>query len=387
MESISTSDRRLSLFGTIAMTSANDPYEKSDDNLTYRLFLQLISTSYQSLSSALGPEEAKRAIRPYFENSGKAGYHNVAANLQTQESERLMHFWLWANHGVTRSCVKAAFGPNKVMLENDRCPLEGRIPEFCNGFCQVAAEACAREVWPECNFSQIPADDTNDHRCRWSAFTTSGTSPSNELVEKDASSILRELPPEQFEWLAKSISGEFWVIATRAVLDSLDEQQASPMFLESMKKSGGEFVMQNKVGHEAKGEGIKSALTFVQSINAIQQQKGQIVSSTPEMVTVEIHECPYADAPPLLCREYEAFLNGACAQIDPGLLFKYHQMMTRGDKHCTWSISRKNGEKKSADEDHPKMILMRRLARGEITIKEYEELRNYLSTELKETTR
>jgi hypothetical protein len=376
------------------MTHRTSDSDGPSQDLTFNLFIQLITTSYESLAIALGPENAKKAMRPYFENSGKAGYHNIVAALDISESEKLLKIWLWGNHAVTKSCIKGAIGPNKVMLENYQCPFEGKIPEFCNGYCQTGAEAAAREVWPECNFSQIPADDTNDHRCRWVAFIVPDRAePGRAVIQKEASAVLKELPPHQFDWLAHAISGEVWVIATRAMLDSIDQEQAASIILQRMSKSGAEFAERH---YKASGPGaidVTSLVAFVESINKAQQQKGRIISSEPDKVVMEIHECPYSDSPDLLCREYEAFLNGACARIDPNYEFKYEQMMTHGDQYCIWNISRKEDRsplgqdvtKKGGDEGHPLMILMRRLARGEISIKEYEELKAFITSELKET--
>ena len=358
------------------------------------MFSQLITASFESLATALGSENAKKAIRPYFENSGRAGYHNVAAAFNMSDSERLLKIWLWYNYAITRSCIKGEIGANRVMLENYLCPFEGRIPEFCNGMCQTAAEAVAREVWPECNFSQIPADDTNDHHCRWVAFIVPDKAdPGKVVIQKEASAVLKELSPDQFDWLAHAVSGEVWVIATRALLDSIDQEQAASIFLQRMSKSGAEFAERHFIASgQGKGD-VTSLVAFVESINKAQQQKGQIISSEPDKVMMEIHECPYSDSPDLLCREYEAFINGACSRIDPNYEFKYQQMMTRGDQCCIWKISRKkevstqgnDTTNKDREKEHPLMILMRRLARGEISMKEYEELKTFISSELKET--
>jgi hypothetical protein len=73
----------------------------------------------------------------------------------------------------------------------------------------------------------------------------------------------------------------------------------------------------------------------------------------------------------------EAFNDGACKSIDPNLDFEYEKMMTRGDEKCIWSIRRRKGASQDFLRD-PLHVLKHRLARGEITVKEYDEIRQRL---------
>lgn len=365
------------------------------DSLIADLFWELIISSYESLERAIGSDRAEKAIRPYFENCGRAGYHNIAAALEMPGSEKLLKTWLWGNHAVTRSCAKGIISRDMVTLVNHDCPLEGRIPILCLGYCQIAAEAAAREVWPECNFSQIPADDTNDHTCQWIAYVHPQDTKSMDLaVEKEAKSFLEELSAEQFNWLAHAIPGELWVIATRVMLDSLDQDKASSIMRERMTRSGAEFAKRHFGCNKSPGDDAKSLGAFIELVNQAQRQKGRFVPSEADIVVREIHECPYSDSPDLVCHQFEWFLNGICNWIDPAFEFKYSQMMTQGDQYCIWKISRKAGGKprrsglgtklEGSSEEHPLMILARRLAKGEISMKEYAELKAFISSELKD---
>jgi hypothetical protein len=94
--------------------------------------------------------------------------------------------------------------------------------------------------------------------------------------------------------------------------------------------------------------------------------------------------CPFANAPPEICVQFESFINGICDSVAPSFEFQYVHMMTKGDKSCHWVIERKtNGIKETPN--HVEVgskdaleILKKRLASGEISKAEYKELRDLL---------
>ena len=368
-----------------------EPHHSDSTKLASDMFLELIITSYDSIRTAVGSENANKVLHPHFENCGKAGYYNVGAGLDLPEAEKLMKFWLWSNHAVTKSCVKGSYTESSVMLEDKNCPFEGKVPELCHGYCQTAAEASIREIWPECNFSQIPGDDSNEHTCRWMAFIVRDNHmPSKTPNEKEAKSILEDLSADYFDWLAHAIPGELLVIATRAMIEIMDQDKTSLITLPRFNRCGMDFATRY-LQHFGLGKGDAESMSkIIETICSAQNQKNRFLRIEKECAVGEIRECPYSDSPDLLCRQFEAFLNGVCSRFNPDFVFKYEQMMTHGDQYCTWKIVRKDiAQSQKSDrpitkenDEHPQMILMRRLARGEISIKEYEELKAFIASEM-----
>jgi predicted ArsR family transcriptional regulator len=100
----------------------------------------------------------------------------------------------------------------------------------------------------------------------------------------------------------------------------------------------------------------------------------------------EITECPMlVFSPPEMCKQTEAFYQGICRSIDPDLEFHYEKMMSAGDDICLWSLRRKSASPPKEEKEisrtsqTPLEVLKMRLAKGEVTKQEYEELRELLS--------
>lgn len=98
-----------------------------------------------------------------------------------------------------------------------------------------------------------------------------------------------------------------------------------------------------------------------------------------------ITACPYRNAPPEACCQFQSFFNGVCNAIDPNYEFVYDRMMTKGEEHCHCNIRRRdflaNGNKKVDHEDRssdPISVLKMRFAKGEISKEEYVEMRRLL---------
>ncbi len=95
-------------------------------------------------------------------------------------------------------------------------------------------------------------------------------------------------------------------------------------------------------------------------------------------------ECPFSQAPPEVCIQYEAFFKGVCEAIDPEVEFVYDRMMSDGDPSCHWTLKRKRAPASQGasvevlDEEDMVKKLKWRLTNGEIGIDEYRTLLDVL---------
>lgn len=69
--------------------------------------------------------------------------------------------------------------------------------------------------------------------------------------------------------------------------------------------------------------------------------RGSITSMALGVFAKEITDCPFKNAPPEICKQFESFFNGVLEKINPELEYHYDRMMTMGDKTCKWVITKK----------------------------------------------
>lgn len=148
------------------------------------------------------------------------------------------------------------------------------------------------------------------------------------------------------------------------------------------------LFLENELTGELEGkEGMLRAIGICQRSMMMQGELN--VEIEAEGLNGKVTICPFQDAPLSACREFELVMNGVCEVICPDYEFAYNCMMTKGDKDCTWSLTRKNIEKSSEkaraqdNPDDPAKVLSLRLAKGEISEEEYERkmqliLKHYL---------
>ncbi len=76
-----------------------------------------------------------------------------------------------------------------------------------------------------------------------------------------------------------------------------------------------------------------------------------------------------------LCKQYESFFKGMVSAINPEYELTYHKMITQGDVHCHWTLTRKSTSKEHED---PLILLKMKFVNGEITEDEYRHKKKVL---------
>jgi hypothetical protein len=178
------------------------------------------------------------------------------------------------------------------------------------------------------------------------------------------------------KYLAIAYVGEFWAMATRAILDSPLKEEAMKSLFHRLQLLGSSIGLQIKRG-TSDGSSIKTINRTVQLISDLHRRTSQM-NINGNLIECTISDCPFAGTGVMdICLQYQAFFNGICEAIDPCYEFAYDRMMTKGDKTCHWTIRKKgdaaNEKAKEVPLDDPIKMLTTMYIKGEITEEELEK--------------
>jgi hypothetical protein len=225
-----------------------------------------------------------------------------------------------------------------------------------------------------------------DPECHWMILPKSWSEPYDvgRLGAEKAVCIPRNIPKSVADDFTMQYLAELWVISTRGFVNHYGNKPV-PILLSYMRHSGTSFglrYLRSTPHGECSIDKIKECIGLG---NKALQMKGDEASMIEGGFERNIIECPFKDAPQEICMQFESFCQGICEAIDPGYEFRYDRMMTCGDKTCYWMIKKKNqltlaDENKNAISESSLEILKKRLAKGDLTLDEYRELKKELLT-------
>lgn len=337
-------------------------------------------SSTQALVDNAGSEKALNLMLPHFINHGRAGgfvHFNSPHHMENSFEDTIIGRSMWprAFHGAD---IKVKFGKCGAIVEAFDCRTKGVSKEACICFCEVSAQSCTEQTASlegiEMDFEETLTRSLSfgDNNCEW-RFAKRGVQFLDEsMVDSPHFNFSDE---EQRFWLLAG-SGEAWVMATKSFCDWAGSPKALEVLQQKMRNSG---LAVGKRLAERKWQGITTydlLLHIIVLINSSQQKKCNS-SICQDRSEGEILECPFSQSPVEICMQYEAFFNGLCEAIDPEYEFIYDRMMTKGDKTCHWVVRRKGDrvkeepEKSVSSEDLAKNLALR-MAKGEITLDEFE---------------
>ena len=342
-------------------------------------------TATQALVDAAGSETALRHLKPYFTHMGKAGAINVTAMTKGTWLDRPMEPFLQksALGGSPGRIFRAGDGTN--ITELLECETRGSSKEACICLCSYAMGAGSEEVNSKMEFMLLSSLSSGDPDCKWLnkwKGRQALVAPTEEFITHE----FDELPPgfteELSGYMGLSMTGEAWVLATRAYVDFAGAEEAARKLSFYMRHSG--LSVGAKIATEFDLNGVDAGILakIMMMLNDLQKREG-IVALDGDVVLGSVTKCPFSDALPEVCVQYEAFCNGICEAINPAYEFAYTKTMTQGGSGCAWAIRKKGqsrdevvGEKKS--KVGTLKALTMKYAHGEITKMEYDEMRTIL---------
>jgi len=186
-----------------------------------------------------------------------------------------------------------------------------------------------------------------------------------------------EIPHNESRSYMLQYLGEWWVDATKAFEEAMEQEMAEDILREHAFNAGHSVFspMISRLGID-RTDAISWGSLICRSSPAFGDGIKVLVSNENEC-KAEISDCPFAASPFELCQQIESFYDGACKGIDPVLEFRYEEMRTKGDERCIWSLRRKGTAPGRVSED-ALALLRHRLAKGEVSIEEFDDIRKRL---------
>jgi hypothetical protein len=315
-----------------------------DDDVAMTLLWEWWFTATKALVDTVGSEKAVKALRPYFINANSAAQEFVNEVFKEAVADpdfrpRISCFAMEAWLG----------GKMTIFVEPDRWESEVmgcRTGGECKELCQLISVDTVKNsaFLPNSSVEIQKSLSRGDEHC----VIIVGSA---ESVRRERSSTARKLValdfgPEVLRSFRLQYVGESWVYTTRAFIDCVGSEEAIHRLRAYMRHSGLVFGG-NLLERSSSKPDLAATAELLRGLFAHHMRKGPERSSE-NSVEGEVNECPFSQAPPELCLQYEAFVRGLCEAIDPDLEFAYDRMMTAGDERCHWVL------RKAGVEDPPR---------------------------------
>jgi hypothetical protein len=294
-------------------------------------------TTTKALVDTVGSDKAVNALRPYFINANSAAQgiiNDVFKDAVTDPDFRpriscfAMEAWLG--------------GKMIVFAEEDRwesvvagCRTDGQCKELCQ---LISIDTVRNSAFLPNGVVEIGKSlSKGDDHC----VIIMGTA---ESVRRERSATARRLEamdfgPDVLRSFRLQYVGESWVYTTRAFIDCVGSEETIKRLRAYMKLSG--LVFGGKIMQRTPSElDLEGTAGLLAEIFALHMRTGTRRSSE-NGIEEEVSDCPFSQAPPEICLQYEAFVRGLCEAVSPDLEFSYDRMMTAGDEKCHWILKRK----------------------------------------------
>ncbi len=266
------------------------------------------------------------------------------------------------------------------------CIFRGASQEFCVTISHYTSDLMCEAINPDYECIWTHHINQTDPYCRY-VYKKKGEHVDLDNPGQVVSVVnLPPIPEADKRFMRNFILTHFWDATTEAFMDL----KGSKVTLDHL------LPVAYDIGFEM-GEGFKKSnpttVLTVSMIGGMFELLGQIMNQMGTSRHVshdefyrEITDCPFQTFPNEVCRQIESVFQGMVQSINPDLEFSYGRMMNDGAETCSWSV-RKKGMTPSPDmvadsvaqSMDPLLILKSRLARGEISVEEYEKIRNVIS--------
>jgi hypothetical protein len=377
----------------------NHPTVMSEDEMTnqaFQLLTEFSSNTLQALIDVAGSEKAIELKRPYFYHHGKAGALSIGKRLGVTENDMsdvilAGRFVSWVLRKETHTVGVPTEGFSRSEVSS--CPFQDGPAEFCELFDIITAKGFSEEIGPDYEYSCEQMMTRGAPIC----LTTTRRKPGIRNNPEDADEVisvpqLPEISNEERDYWAIQILAEHWILTTRALMDYENSDRALNLLKVRMKLQGISTGLRFSKMLGMNGNDALAIASLVDFCNSLFQQEGKVTHSSPARIEKEISQCPFQYAPREICIQFEAFTNGICEAVNPDYEVVHVKAMCKGDSSCIRVIRRRGAEEpakkealepqkespKVSEDDHLR-ILKIRLAKGEITKREYEELWELLS--------
>jgi hypothetical protein len=349
------------------------------DELRINLLRDFWIKATMALTDTIGAKSALDVLTPYFIHHAKYTESLIlSSQIKFSTMEEIFNGFASGNQMVNRTKVSGELREKGVLYKATDCATKGASSVACICNCRLTSEPVLEDFNSEYRIMMNQSLSEGDPLCSWTI------AKKERLYTTDLGSKIADLEPPSVDKsvadeAASQILGEFWSISTRAFIEAVGQEKTREILTERQRTFGKECAV-NIIAISGSERGtVEGAGRAVGFLNEVFQMKGDDTSLRLNIIGREISECPFSGSPVEVCAQYEAFCNGICEAIDPSFEFVYDRLMTKGDKTCHWTISKKGeSSKEKATEDDALKTLRLRFAKGEITTEQYRQLRDIL---------
>jgi hypothetical protein len=355
--------------------------EEEQGKLASQLLVDWYLNAVQALVDTAGSEEASKLLWPYFRNAENAAFLIIVKAFGLDQKNRITLGFI---SGVTFNFISRApilrsrIFQRGAIATLSGCPFENGPDVNCAVFCEKGSLTYEEAIGVPYHSTIVSCAARGDQECKFVMKPADCENPRDESdLGMEIANILNwQLPKEMVDSFSVQYLAEFWILATKALIDHLGEESVATMLAPYMKHRGVFFGLK---GSSVPSHGVFDLMRISSRIDLCEEalnMESLHAESDVNMVERTIVDCPFREAPVAVCLQFEAFCNGICEAIGPDYQFTYDRMMTKGDKTCHWTIRKKKEAGKGlinevGTPDDPAKMLAMRFAKGEITEEEF----------------
>jgi hypothetical protein len=331
----------------------------------------------------VGSERTIELLWPHHRNASLAAFQflQAAMGLEPEEGWDWTHCFGWISqiemHILNRRPVmQVAYMEAGNLSWMDDCLLRDGPSEVCEVMCRRGTRFVCDTLSQDATIDLISTLPMGDRKCAWLTYRRSRPRPDPERMGKElALGRSQTFAREFIDALCLQYLSECWVMSTRAIA-SIDGGATCEKIIYPLMKTRGanRAAAQSLPGSDP--EGVALEIVKLQSSLAM---LGHREIKRDGRIRGVVSECPFKDAPPETCGQFEAFCGGICEAADPRMHFSYLSSMAKGDKECVWEI-RMDSPLPIRGASDPLQVLKLRFARGEISEEQYLRMRSLLES-------
>jgi hypothetical protein len=358
--------------------------DASIHNLAYDCISQVVVQDFKLFLETVGAQKVLSAYQPMGEYSGHAIARNFLNRLELKGDGSdvvAIPVYAFTNNMLNCSSDPIEIRERGVEVRTTSCiaSKNGVPPEYCVAVSHNAGNGVAKEINPEFEIVYTHHLTQGDPYCRYVVKRRSDRMGDMN----DLGNLLRVLPPIELpesekEALTTSYNCSIWINTIRAMLEILGSEDTIALIEVPSKLKGKAFGKDARKLLGLENTDARDAELVIETLGLALGQDHKRLEDGSDLVMAEIKGCALMDGPFETCKQFELLADGICEAIDPSYEFAYDSMMTKGDKTCHWTIKKKGelvkvktkGEVTSED---PARALGLRLARGEISLEEFEK--------------
>jgi hypothetical protein len=333
---------------------------------------------------AEGYSTAFRLLTPYIKLNADWCLSNsmMFIGREPQGIEGLLEMMNWTMNMSNRGKTTYHTSPEgDLLFENLSCRTKGAFPMMCQWWCDHEFSTMCEDSNPDLKMSLDCSLYRGDAKCQWRVrrkderrLTTSN------IVKTDLVHQCRT--KESLDFWAQAGPAEMMTLSTACLVEDVGKEKALILLTKRARENGagfGAYYLQS--AYQAEHSNFYSALELFNSLMNVKIMTSKITDDSWE---VEIGSCPFSGVPIEVCAQIEELKKGAL-----GIVLRDHEWTYTEncgqDGICRQRLVARpkagNNEKSDMVQTELKRILKMRLAKGEITLSDYDILLEKLTND------